>query len=58
MSQKGQLAEWRVSGEKRETEGDSGKKVLGAASRGGVHTWLSGSVSPRDGTCSSIPEFP
>lgn len=58
MSQKGQLAGWRVSGEMREREGDSGKKVLGAASRGGVHAWLSGSVSPRDGTCSSIPEFP
>ena len=39
------------SGERREV-GGSGKKVLGAISWGGVSAWLSGIVSPRDGTYS------
>lgn len=40
---------WMVSGK---GWGDSGTKVLGAASWGEVHAWLSGTVSPWDGTCS------
>lgn len=44
---------WMVSVEgERESGGDSGTKVLGAASWGKVHAWLSGTVSPWDGTCS------
>lgn len=45
-------SEWRRTGGGGSGGKDSGTKVLGAASWGKVHAWLSGTGSPWDGACS------